>query len=109
MGDQNKTRISSSFPNEEFGRAVEDSAGRRRILIDAEEGPNLDEESYTDIDASPLSPELLSPLHVPRQITPNSSARRQLGPRLQATFDESEIQGTQMGPPPRTISNLSLI
>ena len=89
MGDQNKTRISSSFPNEEFRRAVEDSAGRRRILIDADEGPNLDEDSYTDLDASPLSPELLS--QVPRQITPNSSARRQLGPRLQATFDESEV------------------
>ena len=100
MCDQNKTRFSSDFPTEEIRWAVEDSAGRRRILIDAEEGPNLDEDSYTDLDASPLSPELLA--QVPRQITPNSSARRQLGPRLEATYDESVsvVPGTQMGPPP---------
>ena len=100
MCDQNKTRFSSDFPTEEIRRAVENSAGRRRILIDAEEGPNLDEDSYTDLDASPLSPELLA--QVPRQITPNSSARRQLGPRLEATYDESVsvVPGTQMDPSP---------
>ena len=72
--------------------------------MDADEGPNLDEDSYTDLGSdSPQSPELLSQVRQPpRQITPNSSARRQLGPRLEETFEESEneVQGTQMDPVP---------
>mmetsp|Transcript_10993 Transcript_10993/g.21763 ORF Transcript_10993/g.21763 Transcript_10993/m.21763 type:complete len:84 (+) Transcript_10993:60-311(+) len=72
--------------------------------MDAGEGLNLSEDSYTDLGSgSPQSPELLSQVRQPpRQITPNSSARRELGPRLDETFEENEnvVQGTQIDPVP---------